>query len=69
MEDKLSEYLTCFRRSHGTQHLLVTMLDKWKKVVEKEDYVSVLFLNLSKAFGTTNHDLLLAKLKVYGFSH
>ena len=63
MEDKLSKCLTCFRRSHGK------MLEKWKKAVEKEDYVSVLFLNLSKAFGTTNHDLLLAKLKVYGFSH
>ena len=26
MEDKLSKYLTGFRKSHGTQHLLVTML-------------------------------------------
>ena len=31
MEDKLSKYLTGFRKSHGTQHLLVTMLEKWKK--------------------------------------
>ena len=68
MEDKLSKYLTGFRKSHGTQHLLVTMLEKWKKVVDNGEYVSALFLYLSKAFGTINHDLLLAKLKAYGFS-
>ena len=44
------------------------MLEKWKKAVDNEEYVSALFLDLSKAFGTINHDLLLAKLKAYGFS-
>ena len=68
MEDKLSKCLTGFRKSHGTQHVLVTMLEKWKKAVDNEEYVSELFLDLSKAFGTINHDLLLAKLKAYGFS-
>ena len=60
--------MTGFRKSHGTQHLLVTMLEKWKKAVDNGEYVSALFLDLSKAFDTINHDLLLAKLKAYGFS-
>ena len=68
MEDKLSKYLTGFRKSHGTQHFLVTMLEKWKKAVDNGEYVSAFFLDLSKAFDTINHDLLLAKLKAYGFS-
>ena len=46
MEDKLSKYLTGFRKSHGTQHLLETMLEKWKKAVDNGEYVSALFLDL-----------------------
>ena len=44
------------------------MLEKWKKAVDKGEYVSALFMDLSKAFHTINHDLMLAKLKAYGFS-
>ena len=50
MKDKLSKCLTGFRKSHGTQHLLVTMLEKQKKAVVKGEHVSALFMDLSKAF-------------------
>ena len=60
--------MTGFRKPHEAQDLLVTMLEKWKKAVDKGEHVSALFMYLSKAFDTVNHDLLFAKLKAYGFS-
>ena len=68
MENKLSKFIQGFRKLHGTQHAIVTMLEKWRKALEKKEYICVLFMDLSKAFGVVNHDLLLAKLHAYGFS-
>ena len=68
MEDKLTKCLTCFRKFHGTQHSLLTMPEKWKRGIDNGAYASVLFMDLSKSFDTINHDLMLAKLKAYGFS-
>ena len=43
MEHKPSKCVTGFRKSNGAQHLLVTMLGKWKKLINKGDCVSALF--------------------------
>ena len=67
MEDKISNYVTGFLKSHGTQHSLVIMLERWKQSIDKGEYISVMYMNLSKAFDTINHNLLLAELGAYGF--
>ena len=68
MEDKTSNYVTGFRKSHGTKHSLVIMLERLKQAIDKGEYTSAMHMDLSKASDTMNNDLLLAKLRVYGFS-
>ena len=67
MTGKLAHSVTCCRKSHETQNSLVIMLEKWKRTLDKGEYVSVLFMDLSKAFDTISQDLLIAKLKAYCF--
>ena len=69
MENKLSKYKTGFRKSRGAQHSLMIMYEKWKNVLDKGEYVCVLFKDLSKAFDAINRDNLSTKLRAYGFSN
>ena len=62
-----SKYLCGFRKGHSTQHCLLFMLENLKKALDKGLYTGILLTDLSKAFDSLSHDLLIAKLNAYGF--
>ena len=39
MKDKLLNLLTGFTENHNTQHCLMSMLERWKKALDKEGYI------------------------------
>ena len=67
-EPYFSSFLTGFRKNHSTQHSPLKMLKLWKEALDKGKSVGAIFIYLSKAFDTLNHDLLITKIEAYGFS-
>ena len=64
----LSPYLYGYRKGFCTQQALLSLLERWKNVLDNKGYVGAVLMNLFKAFDTLNHDVLKAKLHGYGFS-
>ena len=60
-ENEISKCVKVFRKSHGTQHSLIFILQKWKKNLNH-------IYDLSKFFDTINHDISLHNLKACSFS-
>ena len=68
MTAKFSPYLCGFRKNHNAQYSLLKMIETRTKHLDKGEKIGVILMDLSKAFDTINHSLLLAKLDAYGFS-
>ena len=67
IEKHLYLHMCGYRKGYNTQHALLILLEKWRRILDKQGYAGAIIMDLSKAFDTINHDLLLGKLHAYGF--
>ena len=63
----LSPYLNGYRKGFSTQYALWSLLEKWKKTIDNKGFAGGVLMDLSKAFDTLHHELLIAKFHAYGF--
>ena len=55
-----------YRKGFSAQHALIALIEKWKECLDNGGYAGAMLMDLSKAFDTIDHKLLIAKLHAYG---
>jgi retron-type reverse transcriptase len=65
----LSECQTGFRRGMSTEAALIRVSDEIMGNMDKQHVSLLVLLDLSKAFDSVDHEILLTKLSMYGFDN
>ena len=55
-----------FRSKHSCENAISELIGQIVKGHERQEHTAAIFLDLSKAFDTLDHELLLKKLEIYG---
>ena len=63
----LSDSQYGFRKGRSADLAILTLTETFYESVEKDEFLIGIFLDLSKAFDTLSHTILLNKLSYYGF--
>ena len=78
MQEQLHEFLKVnkllynsqcgFRKAHSTKTATIELIDILLQTLHKKEIPISIFLDLSKAFDTIDHNILYIKLRYYGIN-
>ena len=60
LENIFSPFLSAYRENYNTQHVLIRLVEEWKKHLDNDEVVVGVLMDLSKAFDCISNDLLIA---------
>ena len=66
LSEYMSHFVSVYREGYNTRHVLVRLIEKWRKNLDDGCIVGGVLMDLSKAFDCIPYDLLIAKLDSYG---
>ena len=64
----LSKFISAYRKPYSSNHVLVRLIESSKKSLDQKKFVGAVLMDLSKAFDSIPHDLLIEKIRSNGFS-
>ena len=60
-----SKFQCAFRKGFNGLHCLLAMIENWRKTLDKSGETEAVLTDLSKAFDSIDHNLLITKLDAY----
>ena len=66
MNEHISNLVSAYKKNYSSQHVLIRLLEEWRKWLDNNYVVGGVFMDLTKAFDCVPHDLLIANLEAYG---